>query len=73
MANPVPIPAGTPPGRCGGCPMTIYWIVTPKGNRMPISVAFPDAFAPTETEAGQGYSHHADCPNAPKYRKKRQA
>jgi len=64
------IPAGARAARCSACGVTIYWVVTPKGSRSPLSVAFPGGKAPTETEPGAGASHFIDCPQASRFHKR---
>lgn len=72
MANLITIPAGTPAARCSKCPATIYWVITDKGKRSPVSVntaIYAGCFPPTETREGQGVSHFADCPAAAGFRR----
>ncbi len=63
------IPAGTREARCRSCDQVVYWIVTAHDRRMPVSVEFDGAFAPTATEPGSGISHFADCPHANQHRR----
>lgn len=66
----IPIPKATKPGKCKSCPAVVYWAPHPStGNIHPVSIADPDAKAPTDSEAGQGISHFADCPGAARHRR----
>jgi len=70
MPKPITIPAGTPAARCAKCPATIYWIITDAGKRMPVSVSYSnECHAPTETAAGAGVAHFADCPALADFRR----
>jgi hypothetical protein len=64
------IPAGTRPARCSGCGATIYWIVTERGARAPLSVGVTGGKAPTDAEPGLGASHFVDCPAASRFHKR---
>ena len=65
----IAIPAGTPPSKCRGCEMVIYFCTHPRTSRVhPVSVAHEDAVLPTVTTAGRGISHFADCPEAERFR-----
>lgn len=71
----IPIPAGTPATQCKTCPATLYFASHPSsGKNHPVSIdtkSFPEAKAPTSTEAGQGGSHFIDCPNAKDHRRRK--
>jgi len=67
------IPIGTRAATCSGCGATIYWIVTPKGARSPLSIAIEGGKAPTATEPGLGASHFIDCPAASRFHKRSRA
>ena len=44
-------------GTCRSCDAPMLWLITPKGHRMPWSLA--------------GVSHFSDCPNARQHRRPR--
>lgn len=51
------IPPGTPASRCRSCSATVFWIVTPRGRKMPLD--------------GDGTSHFVSCPQAAQHRRPR--
>ena len=70
------VPAGTPPRKCGHCPLEVYWIFTDRGNRMPVDVSDAHGgFAPSHPNAaphaGRGISHFITCPGANEVRRSR--
>jgi len=67
------IPAGTREARCRSCDQVVYWIVTAQDRRMPVSVLYDGAFAPTTIADGSGISHFVDCPHAKQHRRPRNA
>lgn len=48
---------GTPASSCRSCGATVFWIVTPRGRKMPVD--------------GDGTSHFASCPHAAEHRRAR--
>lgn len=64
-----PIPAATPPSACRSCKAEIYWIITERGGRMPVSIGGPSCVPPEENEDGLGISHFVDCPDADQHRR----
>ncbi len=74
------IPAGTQPSECSSCRQRIYFVEhTPKPKRkgdvprskpLPISLKHVLAIEPTRTTWGRGISHHADCPDAGRWRQR---
>lgn len=65
------IPAGTRPQPCrgAGCRAAVYWVTHPRtGRPHPVSVAHPDAAAPTRAKPGTGISHFQDCVAADDFR-----
>jgi len=65
------IPKGTRQAQCRSCLAEIYWITTPRGKKMPVSVDADGAYCPTNTDDGAGPSHFVDCPNRDQYRSAR--
>lgn len=53
-------------GRCTSCGAAVLWIRTPKGARMPLSVA---TIRTDESGRRWALTHFADCPNAAKHRR----
>ena len=69
------IPPATPAARCRSCNAVVYWVRTPAGRPMPVSVntdVAAECVEPTMTTVGRGISHFADCPNASQHRKSRE-
>jgi len=65
------VPPGTPVKICDGCPARIYWIVTPKGKKMPVDCyAGAGCEVPTDQRPGRGVSHFITCPDADRFRRK---
>lgn len=67
----VEIPPATPPGTCRGCAEVIYWTVSDKGSRVPVSIQTDGGQAPTATEPGRGVNHFTNCPQASQFHKRR--
>jgi hypothetical protein len=53
------IPSGTPAAACKGCGAAIAWVKTPAGRAMPVDA--------------DGTPHWATCPQAPQFKRARQA
>lgn len=61
------VPAQSRQKHCAGatCSKMVYWILTPKGARMPIDVQHCDqCYPPTPSKDGMGVSHYKTCPDA---------
>ena len=70
------IPPATPTARCRSCNAVVYWVRTPAGRLMPVSIntdLAPECSAPTLTATGCGVAHWADCPTADQHRRRREA
>lgn len=67
------IPKGAIPGRCRGegCGQLIYWGQTPRGKRIPLTIALEGCVSPSLTEPGFGQAHHIDCPAVEQFRQAR--
>jgi hypothetical protein len=61
------IPPATKPARCKYCGIVVYWVRTPSGAKMPLSVDKPGCKAPgrfkrTGTiKSGLGLNHMTEC------------
>jgi hypothetical protein len=64
------IPAGTPARECRSCGVSIFWIATANGKRMPVVVGGAGV-APTASVNGKGISHFANCADASARRTRR--
>lgn len=76
------IPLGTAPARCRSCGAVVYFIRTPRGKLMPVSIdaegcrapdTFPEGqrnlFGGVDSPApGRGVSHFSNCPQADDWR-----
>lgn len=69
------VPAATPVRSCSdrSCGASIYFVLTPKGARMPVDVDIEGGAAPTATEPGRGVSHYGTCPGAAHFSRRRSA
>ncbi|MGN6109523.1 MAG: hypothetical protein ACTHU0_30730 [Kofleriaceae bacterium] len=65
------IPAGADRTTCRSCQAPIWFIVTAKGHRMPVSVAVEGGVAPTDSAPGRGISHFVDCPARDQHRRRK--
>lgn len=66
---------GAAVSHCRSCHAPVYWVRTPSGRPMPVSVntdVAAECVEPTMTTVGRGISHFADCPNASQHRKSRE-
>lgn len=61
------VPAGTREAECRGCGAPVYWIVTPKGAKMPVDCDTVDgSHGPSDARSttqhdGRGVSHFQTC------------
>ncbi len=60
-----PIPPSAPIVSCRSCKAPIVWVLTVKGNRMPVDYTRDGASRPAA-----GTSHFATCPNADDWRRR---
>ena len=70
------IPPGAAVSHCRSCHAPVYWVRTPSGRPMPVSVntdVAAECSAPTLTATGCGVAHWADCPTADQHRRRREA
>ena len=62
------VPEGTAATGCRSCRAVAYWVTTAAGAQMLVDCAVPGGRAPTATEAGEGVSHFATCPQAKQWK-----
>jgi len=61
------VPAGTREAECRGCGEAVYWIITPKGSKLPVDCdSVVGAYAPSGAfgdgqHEGRGVSHFQTC------------
>ena len=58
------VPAGATGFRCRFCEATVFFVITPRGRRMPVNCDVEGGRRPTATDHGSGATHFADCPGA---------
>lgn len=66
------VPAGARVTQCKGCGKYVYYITTRAGKPMPVDTSVSvGGTEPTDTTAGRGISHFANCPKATLFRRPR--